>query len=625
MCGIAGILDPGGRVDPELLRAMTELLEHRGPDGDGFHIGDGVGLGMRRLAIIDPEGGHQPIYDEQRKIAVVFNGELYNHEELRAWLAERGHEFRSGSDGEVIPHLYEELGPSFPERLNGIFAIALWDDRDRTLHLARDKFGVKPLYWCERDGRVSFASELRSLLTDSAVPRDLDYAAIDQFLTLRFVPSPRTPLASVRKLRPATVLSFGAGKRRELDFSGEPERADRNDRGALVEEYAEAFERAVVRQMMSDRPIGVMLSGGVDSAAVASAMAKNAGKVRAFTVGFAGGADVDEIADARATAERLGAEFESLKVSDADYIAALPGSLAKLEEPVAATSALAVNFVAELMRPSVPVALCGQGADEPSAGYGRYLTIKLAQRLRRVPGARLAGRAGARRVGAGRALGRGLASLGAGDDLDLLMAAYTVLPGSERARLYGPELRERMRGAEPRSAPVERLRARVVDLDPLAQALYVDTRLSLPDELLFIADKMSMAASVELRVPFLDPDLVRVAESARSSERLRGRERKSLHKEAMLRFVPREVVYRRKLGWETPMGRWLRSDLRPLLDEVVLAEGTLCRELFEERELRRLADAHAGGEADNTRLLFSLLSLGLWHQAFVAGGAPAAV
>lgn len=624
MCGIAGIYAPGGEADRALVGEMVARMAHRGPDGEGFHSDREIALGMRRLAIVDPEHGEQPLYDERREVACVFNGELYNHLELRRWLEGRGHAFRSGSDGEVIPHLYEELGAAgLVERLDGIFAIAIWDSRERTLHLCRDAFGVKPLYWRQAGGRVAFASELKALLADPAASRELDWAALDHFLALRFVPSPRTLLAEVRKLRPATVLSFGpgGGEPRETEWAAVAPAADRSDRAQLIEEYADAFERAVARQMMSDRPIGVMLSGGVDSGAVCAAMARHSSRVRAFTVGFAGGDErTDETAAARETARLFGAEHESVVVGEAEYVEALPRSLVQLEEPVGTTSALAVNFVAELMKPSVPVALSGQGADEPNAGYGRYLGVKLAQLARAVPGARaLAARAPRRLAGRGETLGRGLGVLAAGgDDLAMLMAAWSVLSPAERERLYLPGTLERLRGAEPPEVAAERLRSRVAGLDPLAQILYVDTRFSLPDELLTIADKMSMAASVELRVPCLDPRLVAVAESARSAQRLHRLERKSIHKRAMLRFLPREIVFRRKLGWLAPLDRWLRSELRPLVDEVLLGEGELCRDLLAEQELRRLIDAHARGEADHTRQLFCLLSLGLWHRAFAS-------
>lgn len=604
---------------------MVSRLVHRGPDGEGFWDGPEVALGMRRLAIIDPEGGHQPLLNEGADVVAVFNGEIYNHPELRAGLERRGHRLRSGSDGEVIPHLFEEHGPAFVERLNGIFAIALWDVGRRELHLARDRFGVKPLYYAQRPGRLAFASEVRALLADESIPRELDPAALDHFLTFRFVPSPRTGLAAVRKLAPATVLTCGADGICQSEYATEPGRGDRTDREALVEEYAAAFSEAVERQMMSDRPIGVMLSGGVDSGAVCAAMARRSSRVRAYTVGFAGGDETtDEIGAAAATAQLFGADHESVTIGEREYLEALPGSMGDVEEPIGTTSALAVRFVAELMRPAVPVALCGQGADEPLGGYGRHAGASLISRLRRLPGAHILA---ARLPRPRRAvtLARGLDALSARDDLGLLMNAYRLLREGEKAALYRPAFAEQVRAANaPAQDVVERLRRRVADRDPLGQMLYVDTRLWLPDELLLIADKMSMAASVELRVPFLDQDLVAIAESAHPSIHVRGRQGKSLHKEAMLRLLPSEIVHRRKLGWNTPVDHWLRSELRPLAEDVLLGEGELCSQLFEPAPLRRMLDAHADGRADHTRQLFCLLSLGLWQRAVVAPPTAAA-
>nr|MDQ6914666.1 asparagine synthase (glutamine-hydrolyzing) [Actinomycetota bacterium] len=389
MCGIAGIHAPGGDADPQLVAAMVRRLVHRGPDGDGFFDAPGIALGMRRLAIVDPEHGHQPLRDESGAVVAVFNGEIYNHAELRAGLEARGHRLRSGSDGEVIPHLYEEHGPGFVERLNGIFAIALWDGRTRTLHLARDRFGVKPLYYARMGGRLAFASEVKALLADPAIPREVDLVAVDRFLTFRFVPSPQTGLRAVRKLRPASVLTAGEDGVRETEYATEPPRAERRDRRALVRQYRAAFERAVERQMMSDVPIGAMLSGGVDSAAVCAVMARHAPLVRAYTVGFAGGGEeANEIAAARRTADLLGLEHHSVEISEHEYLEALPGSMVTVEEPIGTTSALAVRYVAELMRADVKVGLSGQGADEPLGGYGRHRGAKLAGLLRRVPGGR---------------------------------------------------------------------------------------------------------------------------------------------------------------------------------------------------------------------------------------------
>jgi asparagine synthase (glutamine-hydrolysing) len=624
MCGIAGIHAPGGGADPELVRAMTARLEHRGPDGEGYHSAERVALGMRRLAIMDPEHGHQPLRSESGEIVVLFNGEIYNQLELRRWLEERGHELRSHSDGEVIPHLYEELGPAFVERLNGIFGIAIWDEPSGELHLMRDKFGVKPLYWSPAGGRLGFASELKALLVDHSLPRDLDLRAIDEYLTFRFVPAPRTLFEHVRKLPPATILTSTAqGTSERRYWTGQPS-AHRRDAHALVDEYGEAFEQAVVRQMMSDRPMGVMLSGGIDSAAITAVMARHSQQVRTFSVGFSGGGEgTNEVPLAAETARLFGAEHEHVIVGSDEYLARLPGSLLTLEEPVGSTSALAVRFVAELMKPSVPVALTGQGADEPLGGYGRHLGIKLASGLRKAgplakPLSKLAHRAPSEQ------LRRGLATLDANGDAELLLSAYTIFAEDEKARLYKGELRDTLGGAD-ELAVVERHRALVANLPPLAQMLFVDTRLTLPDELLLIADKMSMAESVELRVPFLDQDLVALVESMHPSMKLHGRTGKWIHKQAMRKLLPETIVDRRKLGWETPLDRWLRAELKPLLAEVLLGEGELCRQLFDERELRRLIALHEAGERDLTKQLFLLLSLGLWHRGFVADSAAAAL
>src|SRR3954447_16462771 len=575
MCGIAGVHAPTGAADPELVRAMTARLAHRGPDGEGYRSNDRVALGMRRLAIIDPECGHQPLLNEAEDVVVVFNGEIYNQLELRRWLEERGHELRSNSDGEILPHLYEELGLSFVEKLNGIFAIALWDERNGQLHLTRDKFGVKPLYWSHANGRLTFGSEIKALLADDSLSRDLDLAAVDHYLTFRFVPAPHTLFASIRKLPPATTLTSSADGISETRYwRGEPT-ADRRGTDALVAEYTEAFERAVVRQMMSDRPMGVMLSGGVDSAAITAVMAKHSRRVRTFSVGFTGGGEgTNEVPLAAETARLFGAEHEHTIVDPEEYLERLPDSLLTLEEPVGSTSALAVRFVAALMKPSVPVALTGQGADEPLGGYGRHLGVKLASGLRKAgplvrPLAKLADPAPSEQ------LRRGLATLDAPGDAELLLSAYTIFGEDEKRALYAGELRDTL-GTGDELAVVERQRAYVAQLPPLAQMLFVDTRLTLPDDLLLIADKMSMAESVELRVPFLDEDLVGLVESMDPAQKVHGRTGKWIHKKAMERLLPSQIVHRRKLGWDTPLDRWLRSELRPLLEEVLLGEGELC-------------------------------------------------
>jgi asparagine synthase (glutamine-hydrolysing) len=428
-------------------------------------------------------------------------------------------------------------------------------------------------------------------------------------------------ISAVRKLSPGSTLAVEAGAVGEHSWRQRGMAGDRRDRKALVEEYRAGFEKAVVRQMMSDRPIGVMLSGGVDSAAITAIMAEHSSQVRTFTMGFDAGRDTNELPLAERTAKLFGTKHEAIVVDTDDYCNNLPASLLMVEEPVGSTSALALHYVAKLMRPHVPVALCGQGADEPLAGYWRHLGLKLATRL--TPLAPLGAGLGALPpLSHNVRIRRGIATLKRTDVLARLMAAYCVFDPAEKDRLYRSEFKAQLVGARPEAA-VERFLTEVGELDPLAQMLYVDTRLWLPDELLLIADKMSMAASVELRVPFLDQDLVALIESMHSSQKLRGVSRKSIHKQAVRKWLPASVIHRRERGWATPLASWLRGRLRPLLEQVLLTPDGLCRSLFDERRLRSMVEEHASGAANRHRELFCLLSLGLWEQSFAGYSAAA--
>jgi asparagine synthase (glutamine-hydrolysing) len=617
MCGIAGIFDACG-VDEQVLRSMVDRMTHRGPDGCGYYHGDTVGLGVRRLAIVDVEGGDQPLYNEEHDVVVVFNGEIYNHAELREWLVARGHLLSSHSDGAVLPHMYEELGTDFARQLNGIFAIALWDRRQDRLHLIRDHFGVKPLYWTENAGRVGFASELKALCEWPAMRRKVSAEAVDAFLTYRFVPSPLTMFERTEKVPPGSAISIHEGGIERWMFADEDPRGDRRDAAQLIEEYQEAFETAVMRQLMSDRPIGVMLSGGVDSGALTAVMAEHLSQVRTFSVGFAaGGEATNELPLAQQTARMFGTHHEARLISEAEYLRDLPSIAAHIEEPVGTSSALAVRYVSAMMKGAVPVALSGQGADEPLAGYWRHLGAKIAWQLRHLRGA-------ARhmpvpstwvRVRRGRQT-----LLESNDAVRRAIRAYEVFSPEAKRRLYRRDFVDALNNAASVECFVEKLSKRVSHLDGLGQMLFVDTRMWLPDELLLVADKMSMAESVELRVPFLDRDLVALVESAHSSLKVRGLTRKWFHKKAMLRWLPQEIVYRKERGWATPIGQWMRSSLRPLLTEALLSPDGVCRQAMSEAELMRLITDHASGRENHVRELFCLLNLALWHREFVLDG-----
>jgi asparagine synthase (glutamine-hydrolysing) len=603
---------------------MVAALRHRGPDGEALWLDGPVGLGMRRLAIVDVAGGEQPLCSEDDTIKVVFNGEIYNHRALRAELLRAGHSLCSETDGEVIPHLYEEHGPAFVERLDGIFAFGLWDGRERRLLLARDQLGVKPLYFYAAGGAVRFASELKALLEDPAVPRRLDVHALDHHLTFRFTPAPGTLLAGVRKLEPATWAIFDdAGRERQARY-WDPAPTLREDLtlDEAAGEFRERLRTAVHRQMMSDRPIGAMLSGGIDSAAVLAMMAERSTQVRTFTVGFEGGGDSDETPLARETARHFATEHHEIVLPASDFRSDLAATIEMLEEPVGTNAALGFREVSRLAgEASVPVLLSGQGADEVLAGYWRYVGEWIAGRA-----LGLVGHAGMRRplaLVAGRTrsarLQRGLRALRHTDVLTRFLDIYAVFDEPGKAALYRPELRARL-GADGRPRPpevVERLRVRAAARDPLAQMMYVDTRLWLPDDLLLVGDKMSMAESIEMRVPFLDRELVEFVESLPTNYKLRYGQRKLVHKRAMTGLLPREIVHRRERGFATPIRRWLRDDLHEYARDLLLDGAGTCASLFERQRMAELLDRHRRGQADHTRQLFALVSIELWARRFL--------
>jgi asparagine synthase (glutamine-hydrolysing) len=580
-------------------------------------------MGMRRLAIVDIEGGDQPIVNESANVHAVFNGEIYNHEAIRRWLERRGHRLNSRMDGEVIPHLWEELGERFPEQLDGIFAIALWDSAQRTLILVRDHLGVKPLYTYDSGESIWFASELKALLRSGAVPQEVDYRSLDQYLTFRFTPSPRTLLADVEKLEPATCLVIRDGARRRFNY-WDPVPVERRNLSLAqaASEYRELLRAAVRRQMMSDRPIGAMLSGGIDSAAVVAMMAEVGDQVKTFTVGFEGGGDADETDLARQTARLFNTDHYDAIVPSSDFRDDLPGVIAMLEEPIAHASAIGFLEVSRLARTRVPVLLSGQGADELLAGYWRYVGEWIASRALPVvealglerPLATIGRRARSAR------LERGLRALRFPDTLQRFMQIYAVFDPRAKSALYSDDLKASLaaeNGRSPEQA-VERFRRCAAERDSLAQMMYVDTRLWLPDDLLLVGDKMSMAASVEMRVPFLDRALVEFIESLPTDYKLRYGIRKLVHKKAMRALLPRAIVHRKERGFINPVDRWLRGpELHGFAADLLLDHGSRCTSWFNQQVIESMLRRHRTGAGDYTRQLFALVSLELWAQSFL--------
>jgi asparagine synthase (glutamine-hydrolysing) len=603
---------------------MCASLVHRGPDDEGTFADADVGLGMRRLSIIDVGGGHQPIYNEDETVVVVFNGEIYNYRELRAELEQRGHRFRTQSDTEVIVHAYEEDGDGCLTQFNGIFAFALWDRRRRRLLLARDRMGVKPLYYAARSGRLAFASEIKALLTLPEVDRTLDLASTAEFLRLGFVTAPATMFRAVRKL-PAGWKLVAQGDTLET----QPYWDLQFDASGPIPTFDECRDRlrdvlatAVRDQMVSDVPLGAFLSGGVDSSTVVSLMTRSSPQpVRTFSIGFdAAHGYHNEAPAAEAVARHFGTRHTTLIV-EPQVVDLLPALVEKLDEPLADTSFVVTYLVSELARQHVKVALSGIGGDELFAGYRRYLapqlqglTAWLPRPLRRELGTRLARWLPADRGSRLGNLGRYAKAWGRVMHLPLpeqYVGLISVLSAEHVGGLLGldgqgGDAAARMTGIFQKSNATN-------DLDAL---LYVDTKTLLPESLLLLTDKMGMATSLEVRVPFLDNRVVDFVRRVPPQYRARTFGLKRLLKAAAVGLVPDDVLNRAKRGFGTPMGTWLRHDLRPLMDDL-LSETRLRRGgLFNATAVRTLRAAHATGREDYTEALFSLLAFEVWRDRF---------
>lgn len=621
MCGIAGWCGSRHSQDSSvLLKNMLGAIVHRGPDDEGQYIEGPVALGIRRLSIMDVQGGHQPIPNEDRTVWVVFNGEIYNFPELRSELEAKGHVFTTHSDTEVIVHGYEEWGDECIGRLNGIFGLAIWDSRRQRLILARDPFGVKPLYYHYDGRRLAWASEIKALLVDSFIPRRVDLEALDLYLTFRFVPSPRTMFAQISKLPPGhRLIKDDQGCRVEQFATIGTSTDDRMTEPDWIALLQERLEAAVRRQMMSDVPLGALLSGGVDSGVVVAIMSQLSNRpIQTFTVGFEDGADVNELEEARSTAALFGTQHQEIRLTRIDYQQMLQKAVWHLDEPIATMSALAMYSVCQLAREHVTVVLTGQGADEPFAGYPRYLGERYGALYRRfsAPVRDHVIRPLVESLPRHERLKRAVRSLGTEDVTKRFAQVYAVFSEPMKAALWQPGV-VRRDGLQRVHQVIDYWRRGIEDLDPLVQMAYVDTRLSLSDDLLTYGDKMSMAASVEARVPFLDLDYMRVVEKLPPGLRIRGRTHKYIHKKAIAKWLPQDVIGRRKRGFETPLDRWFRSKLSGYVRDMLLSSDSACLMYFRPEAIETLLTEHRSGRQDHQRQLFSLLMFELWHRQFI--------
>ena len=616
----------GRPPDRGMLEAMCHLLEHRGPDSRGIHLEGGAGLGIQRLRVIDLETGDQPIYNEDRTIAVVLNGEIYNYRELREELASKGHALATGGDTEVIAHLYEDLGPGCVERLHGMFAFAVWDARRRRLLLARDRIGKKPLFYSFRDGALSFASEVRSLLQDPEVPREVDYHAIDSYLTYQYVPAPQAAFSAVRKLPAGSLLVYEDGEvsierywRLRYDTGTAP-----RDPAEIHEAIRDQIRRAVRRRMISDVPIGAFLSGGIDSATVVAAMAEASSEpVRTFSIGFEEG-EWSELPNARLIAERFSTDHRELIVKP-DLVSILPKVARHYGEPFGDSSSVPSFYVAEMARREVTVALNGDGGDESFAGYHRYITAArthaiasaLPSPMRRALGSLTERRAeqGDPTTSVNRAL-RLARALPLSDDARYA-EGMSMFGRRQRDYLYTPEFGHLVAdGAASRLLESAWTNA---DGESLVNVmLEVDANTYLPDNLLVKADIATMASSLEGRSPFLDHELMEFAAALPGDLKVRGTEKKMVLRDALRGWIPDRILDGQKFGFGLPMvGDWFRGDLRGYISEVLTDPGTLSRGYFREDRMRAFLNEHLDGTRDYGMQLWGLLMLELWHREVV--------
>ena len=626
MCGIAGqVRGDGAPVSPALLNTMCQAIEHRGPDSRGLHLDGPVGLGIQRLRVIDLSTGDQPIYNEDRSIAVVLNGEIYNYRELREQLQRAGHRFATQSDTEVIVHLYEERGPACVKALNGMFAFALWDSRARQLLLARDRVGKKPLFYCLRNGVLSFSSELRSLMCDPEIPRELDHNALDCYYAYQYVPSPLCVFKAVAKLPPATTLLWREGRITterywRLDYSAK--RSDATP-AELQEELRGHIRAAVRRRMIADVPLGAFLSGGVDSSAIVAVMAEESEHpVKTFSIGFDQAA-FNELHYARQVAELFGTDHHEFTV-EPSAVDALPRIVRQYGEPFADASAIPSFYLSELTRRHVTVALNGDGGDESFAGYNRYLSNNLAGRLerglplwsRRVAanlGERLPSHPNAKSTWSrARRLSRSLALDGA--------ARYarhmSYFDTWARAELYTPEYRERTADS-PAAGVIADVWRRASGTSTVDVMLEVDVDTYLPGDLLVKMDIATMAHSLEARSPLLDYELMEFAASVPPELKMQGMQKKILLRDAARAWLPDDILDRPKMGFAVPLADWFRTDLRGYVGDVLLDPQTLGRGYFREAAVRGLIDRHVAGLEDCSPKLWALLVAELWHREFV--------
>jgi len=630
MCGICGIFynDRTRRVEREALAEMNQRIVHRGPDDDGFFVEGNVGLAMRRLSIIDIQTGHQPITNEDENLWIVYNGELYNHQDLRKELEGRGHRYRSKSDTETIVHLFEEYGRDCVKYLRGMFAFAIWDRRKRELFIARDRLGIKPLYYWHDGQALLFGSEIKAILAHPGVNPEFNHGTLAEYLAFGYIPEPDTMYAGIKKLLPGHTLTLGeAGEPKLASYWDLKVQADDDGRPRpyYVERYRTLLEECVSSHLMSDVPLGVFLSGGLDSSAVAALTTKiRREPIETFAVGY-GEEEFSELPFARMVADHIGSKHHEVRLSRDEFFQALPRLIWHEDEPIVWPSSVSLYFVARLARERVTVVLTGEGSDETLAGYTRYPWTLLNSRMddvyrMLVPefGRKLVSRAmqGGPFLGA---LHRKLEHTflirdGGSWPSFYFDNFYSAFSGMEQERLLTAEAKAL--GGDAYAGSMNYWNASSGDM--LHRMLYTDIKTYLV-ELLMKQDQMSMAASIESRVPFLDHELVEFTASIPAKYDTHGLAGKFILKSAVEDLLPREVVYRQKMGFPTPWAYWLAGSQLDRLEQLLLEPRTVDRRHFNPVVVRELFAEHRAGRRDHGNRIWRLLNLELWERVCLEG------
>lgn len=624
MCGICGILNLNNEpIDQLILKRMTDIIFHRGPDEEGYYVDGNIGLGIRRLKIIDLTTGSQPIHNEDKTIWVVLNGEIYNFQELRKRLENEGHKFYTETDTEVLVHLYEKYGESLVKYIRGMFGFAIWDKKKQFLFLARDRLGIKPLYYALVENTLIFGSEIKSILEFPSFESELNFNALDLFLTFRYTPAPFTMFKNVYKLLPGHALTTRGGetfirKYWNLDHISEERSMDLHH---ISNKLIGLLEESVRIEMVADVPLGLMLSGGLDSSSIAALMCRNSNSpIKTFTVGFnESPSKYNELADARVVADFFNTEHFELTTSFNEHSDILPSIVWHMDEPIGDLSAIGLYLITKLAKRHVTVALCGQGSDELFAGYDKHVGTKLTRYYHLIPylfrekllvpfAEGLPGLA---------SLKRATISLHEEDEVQRCISMSTIFSPQMKSKLYSSDIKSCI----DKDIGMNLVRSYLNEApssDPLSRILYLDIKMALADDLLMYFDKMSMANSIEIRVPFLDHNLVELATKTPSHLKLHFLTRKFLLKNALKKFLPQSVLKKKKVGFFHGVDAWVRSELNKGDALAILTDPKAkSRGYFDYAFIEDMLKLHGGGKQNFGREIFCLILFELWHRIFI--------